>query len=63
MNFGMIILNQNIQKMQNYVIWILIALLFILKTEDFYKDIAGDVKNRYDTSNYEADRPFPKMNE
>ena len=49
--------------MQNYVIWILIALLFILKTEDFYKDIAGDVKNRYDTSNYEADRPFPKMNE
>ena len=46
--------------MQNYVIWILIALLFILKTEDFYKDIAGDVKNRYDTSNYEADRPLLK---
>ena len=23
------------------------------KTEDFYKDIPDDVKNRYDTSNYE----------
>ena len=31
MNFGMIILNQNIKTMQNYAIWILAALLFILK--------------------------------
>ena len=30
-----------------------------LKTEDFYKDIAGDVKKRFDTSNYECDRPLP----
>ena len=30
------------------------------KTEGFYKDIADDVKNRYDTSNYRADRPLPK---
>ena len=29
------------------------------KTEDFYKDIADDIK-RYDTPNYEADRPLPK---
>ena len=26
----------------------------------FYKDIADDVKKRYDTSNYEVNRPLPK---
>ena len=31
-----------------------------MKTEDFYKDIADDVKERYDTSIYEVDRPLPK---
>ena len=31
-----------------------------IKTGDFYEDIADDVKNRYDTSNYEVDRPLPK---
>ena len=31
-----------------------------IKSEDFYKDIADDVKKRYDTSNYEVDRPLPK---
>ena len=30
-----------------------------IKTNDFYKDIAGDVENRFDTSNYEANRPLP----
>ena len=30
------------------------------KIEGFYKDIADDVKNRYDTSNYRVDRPLPK---
>ena len=30
-----------------------------IETEDFYRDIADDVKNRYDTSNYEVDRPLP----
>ena len=35
-----------------------------IKSEDFYKDIADDVEKRYDTSNYEVDRPLPKgMNE
>ena len=28
------------------------------KTEDFYKDIANDVERRFDTSNYEVDRPL-----
>ena len=30
-----------------------------IKTEDFYKDIAEDVEKRFDTSNYEVDRPLP----
>ena len=29
------------------------------KIEDFYKDIANDVEKRFDTSNYEVDRPLP----
>ena len=35
---------------------------FILhvKTEDFYKDIIGDVEKRFETSNYECNRPLPK---
>ena len=30
-----------------------------IQTNDFYKDIASDVENRFDTSNYEVKRPLP----
>ena len=30
-----------------------------IKKENFYKNIAGDVEKRFDTSNYEVDRPLP----
>ena len=30
-----------------------------IKTNDFYKDIASDVEKRFDTSNYEVNRPLP----
>ena len=30
-----------------------------LKAEDIWKDISEDVKKRFDTSNYEVDRPLP----
>ena len=30
-----------------------------IKTNDFYKDIANEVENRFDTSNYEVNRPLP----
>ena len=30
-----------------------------IKTEVFYKDIANDVEKRFDTSNYEVNRPLP----
>ena len=31
-----------------------------IKTDDIYKDIAEDVETRFDTSNYELNRPIPK---
>ena len=31
-----------------------------IEIEDLYKDIADDVEKRFDTSNYEVDRPLPK---
>ena len=55
MNFGMITLNQSIKTEQNYVTWILTALLFILKLKIFLKNIADDVKKWFDTSNYNKD--------
>ena len=30
-----------------------------IKTQYFYKDIANDVEKRFDTSNYEVNRPLP----
>ena len=31
-----------------------------IKTNDYYKDIANDVEKRFDTSNYEGNRPLPR---
>ena len=31
-----------------------------IKTDDNYKDIAEDAETRFDTQNYELDRPFSK---
>ena len=35
------------------------SFIMSIKTEDFYEDIANDVEKRFDTSNYEVDRPLP----
>ena len=35
------------------------SLVYNIKTEDFYKDIAEDVETRFDTSGNEPDRPLP----
>ena len=35
------------------------SLVYDIKTEDFYRDIAEDVETRFDTSGYEPDRPLP----
>ena len=47
MNFGMIILNKSIERMQNYVTWILTALLFILKLKIFMKMLQMMMKKDY----------------
>ena len=36
------------------------SLIMNIKTKDFYKDITQDVEERFDTSNYDVDRPLPK---
>ena len=36
------------------------SFLVYIKTDDIYKVIAEDVEIRFDTSNYELDRPLPK---
>ena len=36
------------------------SFLFHVKTNDIYKDVAEDVETRFDTSNFEIDRPLPK---
>ena len=35
------------------------SLVYDIKTEDFYKDIAEDVETRFHTSGYKPDRPLP----
>ena len=36
------------------------SLIVYVKTEDIYSDVGKDVETRFDTSNYELDRPLPK---
>ena len=62
MNFGMIIINQNIKTMQDYFVWILTALLFILKLEIFIEIMITILKKWFDTSNSSEDdkRPLPR---
>ena len=40
-----------------YVIWIQTV---YVKTGNIYKDIEEDIETRFDTSNFEIDRPLPK---
>ena len=35
------------------------SFIVYMKIEDIYKDIAEHVETRFDTSNYELDRPWP----
>ena len=35
------------------------SLIYSIKTEEFYADIADDVETRFDTSGYVPDRPLP----
>ena len=35
------------------------SLVYDIQTEDFYADIANDIIERFDTSNYDVKRPLP----
>ena len=57
MNFGMIMQNHNMVKRQNVIIYcVIIVSLHTWKQMVFIED----VETRFDTSNYELDRPLPK---
>ena len=34
--------------------------IIYIKTDHIYSNIGEDVENKFDTSNYELDRPLPK---
>ena len=36
------------------------SFIIYVKTEGIYKDIAEDVETRFDTSNFELNKPLPK---
>ena len=36
------------------------SFIVYIKTDDIYKDIAENIETRFDTSNYELDRPLSK---
>ena len=52
----MIILNQNISKMQNYVTWIQIVLSLTLKLKMLMKILLMILQERFDSSSYEVNR-------
>ena len=35
------------------------SLIYDIATDDFYKDLAGDIADRFDTSGYAPDRHLP----
>ena len=35
------------------------SLIYDIKMDDFFKDIANDIANRFNTSGYNPDRPLP----
>ena len=53
MSFGMIKENQSMVKNQN-------CFIAFIKTDDNYRDIAEFVETKFDTLDYELDRPLTK---
>ena len=47
-------------KKQTCVMQIQTFFIVFIKTDDIYKYIAEDVETKFDTSNYELDRPLLK---
>ena len=60
MNFGMINIKPKYQNNAKLCYMNTGSYIIHITAEDFYKDIADDVKKGYDASSYEVDRPLPK---
>ena len=60
MSFGMFMLKESMVKIQNCEIWIQTYGFIVYIKIDNYKGIAKDVETRFDTSNYELDKPLSK---
>ena len=58
MSFGMIMVKYG-ETIKSCYIDTDIFIVYI-KSDDIYKDITEVVETRFDTSNYELNRPFPK---
>ena len=59
MNFGMIYMKPKYNDNVRLCYMDTNSFIMNIKANDFYKDISDDVDNRFDTSNYEAERPLP----
>ena len=59
MNFGMIYMKPKYNDNVRLCYMDTNSFIMNIKTNDFYKDISDDVDNRFDTLNYEAERPLP----
>ena len=61
MKFGMIMYNLNIIKKKTELCYMNTdSFIVSIKTDDIYKDLAEDSGKRFDTSNYELEKPLPK---
>ena len=60
MSFGMLMLKESMVKIQNCEIWIQTYGFIVYIKIDNYKGIAKDVETRFDTLNYELDKPLSK---
>ena len=58
MSSGMITGNQIMEK--NLCYMDTDSFIVYIKTVDIYSDIIKDVETKFDTSNYELDRPLPE---
>ena len=47
----------NTKIKENIYLWVLV---WLCKTNDVYKEIAQNIETRFDTSNYELERPLPR---
>ena len=60
MSFGMIMQNQSMVKTTKLCYMDTVSFIVYIKIDDIYKGITEDVETRFDTSDYELDRPLLK---